>query len=648
LSFLKYSIIVGLLLATSSIYAEQDNIEEIVVTSSKSPKSLLDVPIQTKVITAEQIEKTHATKLEDALLYAPAVQTKEIHGKTGSGIWLQGFDANRVLLLIDGSPVIPSTGATIDISQISIGAIDRIEIIKGAASSLYGTSAMGGVVNVITRKPQLPLQIKTNVQFGNWGQQSANANPIAKHNQQLYIGSLNNNWYGQLQLDLLTSEGFKATENGSTTEGWNGYKNNMSARFGYAFSDALEIDIIPRLYQENVGNIVDRFVPAFGNIPDNYTDKTDRVELSTVLKHTGTHSNWKLQIGLEDYENLSKKFSDRLTKGAYRGLEFERTTTLNNAHILTYGINLKNDFLDVENLKSNNKEVDQRDRNTYELFIHDSWYINDQIEIVPGFRVNSNDRDGSHTAPSIHAIFKWHDLLQGSVNLRTGVANGYRTPHLKELYFIFDHSVLGYQVLGNPNLKPEQSNSLQIGLEWIQSAKLAKQAIVQFNYFYNDIDNLIEIAYSHNLGVISISNYQNFARAVTKGFELIWSQPIANLVTTDLSYTYLDTNNAIINKPLPNRARHNVKLNMMLNINPRRQFIVSYRYESESFIDAEASIQSPNFAVFDLKYNATLNRNWHWYAGINNLTGVQREFNGQDQRPIQSRYVYIGGKWQYR
>ncbi|MGC9385952.1 MAG: TonB-dependent receptor plug domain-containing protein [Hydrogenovibrio sp.] len=101
-----------------------------ITTATRTPRRLEEVPVQTTVVTREEVEKTHARNLAEALRYVPGIQLKPIRGKTGEGVWIQGFDPDRVLILVDGNPVSPSTGSTVDVTQVAIGDVERIEIMR--------------------------------------------------------------------------------------------------------------------------------------------------------------------------------------------------------------------------------------------------------------------------------------------------------------------------------------------------------------------------------------------------------------------------------------------------------------------------------------------------------------------------------------
>lgn len=147
-------------------------LNELVVTGTRTERQLLDTPVRTEVVTAEEIEKTHARNLKEALENVPGLQLREIHGKPGYEVWLQGVESDRVLVLIDGLPMTATTGSTVDVSQLSVLDIERVEVVKGAVSAQYGSSGIGGVVNVITRPPAPGLSGQFTTDAGTYGDQN--------------------------------------------------------------------------------------------------------------------------------------------------------------------------------------------------------------------------------------------------------------------------------------------------------------------------------------------------------------------------------------------------------------------------------------------------------------------------------------------
>ncbi|NOY84144.1 MAG: TonB-dependent receptor [Nitrospirae bacterium] len=134
-------------------------LDEMVITGTRTEKKLLETPVRTEVVTREEIEQSHARDLKEALEDVPGLILRRTHGKQGESVGMQGFDADRILILLNGERLSATAGSTVDLTQIGTADIERIEIVKGATSALYGSEAMGGVINVITRKPKKPFSL---------------------------------------------------------------------------------------------------------------------------------------------------------------------------------------------------------------------------------------------------------------------------------------------------------------------------------------------------------------------------------------------------------------------------------------------------------------------------------------------------------
>ena len=629
-----------------------ENVEEIIVTTSKTIRPLKDEPIRTNIVTKEKLEALHVKKLEDALQYIPGLHIQELHGKTGSGVWIQGFDSDRVLILIDSNPLIPSTGSSVDISQIAIGDIERIEITKGTVSARYGSSAIGGVVNVITKEPTDRLSAKIELQSGNWFEQSKPDNPFAKNSLSAAIATKQQRWSLQAVVDMLNTDGFSIDHNLATTEGWHGYKNNFSTKFTYNLKESLKLTLSPRYYYEDAANY-QRFIPGFGTSRASiYRDVTERNQINVILEQTDSRVNWKLRSSQEDYENISTKTSNRISVGKYKGLNYDINFLQSNNHWITSGIFFNEEFLDVVNRSNFKQEISDEIKEESGIFVDDRWLVNDNLEINPGIRVINSPRFGNKVIPSINSLYSLNNKDNNkTLNFRFGVGNGYRSPNLKELYFLFDHSQLGYIVTGNANLKPEESLNIQLSSEYIAKSNNYdnKNIRIEVNVFFNEIKNLIETSFSGYVPTngSALHKYLNINKAKSSGYELALECTTNNQFKWDVNYVYLFTENMADGSQLPRRPIHNIKAGFTYNTTEHSSLIVRANYESKHFVDEQNLQMSPEFATLDIKFNNTIDKNWNWYAGINNITSEQRMFNGIDFRPKQGRFIYLGTSWKY-
>ena len=148
-------------------------LSDVVVTGTRTEKARDEAPVRTEVVDHEEIQATGARTLKEALANISGLQLQELHGKSGYSLVMQGLGSDQVLVLIDGLPISASTGSTVDLSQYLLTDVLRVEVVKGAASAQYGSAAMGGVVNVITRRPTGGLRGDVQMGLGTRGRQNA-------------------------------------------------------------------------------------------------------------------------------------------------------------------------------------------------------------------------------------------------------------------------------------------------------------------------------------------------------------------------------------------------------------------------------------------------------------------------------------------
>ena len=234
------------------------------------------------------------------------------------------------------------------------------------------------------------------------------------------------------------------------------------------------------------------------------------------------------------------------------------------------------------------------------------------------------------------------------LNLRLGAGHGYRTPTLKELYHFFDHSHIGYVLLGNEALEPESSINIQASLEYSNNNDLS----FDMSIYRNDIKNLIDFYVDQDktnqltsqYGDEVVANvYGNIDRAQTSGFEFSIAYDVNSWLTTNLGYAYLDAINKSTGKSLTRRPEHDVKTSLDFYLNHKNKLALKYQYYSKQFSDSENTLVTPAYSEVDLKWNYYPSESINLFAGINNLTNSQRDFStGSDLRPEAGRYVYLG------
>lgn len=654
-------------LGPSAVYATPQNIalNQMVVTGTRTEQPLFDSPVRTELITRGEIERYHARNVQEAIRLLPGALLQKIHGKTGYEVWLQGVDSNRVLVLIDGEPVSASTGSTVDLSQIGTANIEQIEVVKGATSALYGSNAIGGVINIITRKPGKPLSYSLRVDIGSFGEQNINGDEYshAQRSAAGYLATKQNRWYGNASFDFVDSDGFKPYPHVWDRWGPESFKGSVRTRLGFTPTETQDYFVALEAYTEESEYRYSDIVP--GNAPD-YRTKWEEAE-RTTLKMGGA---WQWQDwGDASVKLFSETFDDTTEQDsrATNYLEQSRSAELETHklmsqwnlpigedHVLTSGIDYHGESLlqsrtlciALNECGSDSELADQKpERDNVEFFVQDDAAIGDRVRLLPGFRSQYDSDFGDYFSPKINGSVELGDLSDEVTNmLRFGLGRGYRVPNLKERHYLFDHSQHGYVVNGNPDLQPESSNSLQLG--WVYAKPGSYQLDV--NLFYNRMTDLIETALQEeasdsNDSVMQYA-YVNVAKAETRGGEISASVNPGSHSRLSLSYTYLEARDLDTGNHLGKRPRHQVKSAIDISpFTPDLTLSLTAQWQNEAWFDLENQNKAEGWSRFDFKANYQLTRLIKVYAGVDNITDTQRDFTTSfDLRPDEGRFVYLG------
>ncbi len=628
---------------------------------------LSEQPVRVEIIGQQAIEENHASNLADALQYTTGIQLKPITGKSGLGVWLQGYDSDRVAILIDGNPLTAGTGSSVDVSQIALGDIERIEISKGSMSAIYGSNAMGGVVNIISKVPDKGHVASFSYSGGSWGSQDLPYAEVAVGKQHIRtsLSSRTNENYIQILSDSQISSGYRVP-NADGSQGWDGYKTNLSAKSHIKFNDSTSLTVSPRLYKEDIKTFKDNFIGGIGSIPKDKIDLTNKLFVSTVLNHTtGQGDKLKLNINTENYKNESRQDirqtqhieQKRITDIKHQSIILHYKSLSNDGSQIIVSAELLNDSMNAEQEKDDNSgnitrsiEVDNKHIQNQNIAAQASWQVTPEFEWLISTRANHNQKYGFELSPMLNAQYRPFDLLDGELSFRFGAGHGYRTPTLKELYHFFDHSQLGYVLLGNDNLLPESSLNLQASMDWQPNEKSS----FDMSVFYNDIKNLIDFyedsEETRDLSLqygetVTANYYGNIDHSITAGTEFSFTQQINNWLSSSLSYAYLYSLNKANNKALTKRPEHDIKASLDFFLTYKTKLAIKYKYSSEQYSDIENNNLTPAYSQVDLKFNYAWSDTLNFFAGVNNFTNTQKDYlEDSDLRPDEGRFVYAGIK----
>lgn len=427
-----------------SISAQFD-LDEVVVTGTRTPKFLKDVPIQTRVINAKELAKLDATNVQDLLQQElPGVEFSYAMNQQ-THLNFSGFGGQGVLFLVDGERLAGETMDDVDFTRLNMDNVERIEIVKGAASALYGSQAAGGVINIITKRSQQPWTLQVNARY-------------AKHNEQRYGASfglnrkhLNNMLtahFNRIDNYDVHSAANPATRIISTVYGdktlnvrdqlvWSPTENfHLTGRAGYFFRETVRSADQPERYRDFTGGLrMNWSISERDELQANYAfDQYDKSDYQRITR-----------LDIRDYSNVQNSFR-LLYNHSFDG-----------GDVLTVGSDLMHDYLYNINLNGETREQD-----SWDLFAQYDWRISDEWEAVGALRYDYfSDGKDSHVTPKLNVCYKPLPNLA----IRAGYGMGFRAPTLKEKYYNFDMSGI-WIVEGNADLKSEVSHNFNLSAEY--------------------------------------------------------------------------------------------------------------------------------------------------------------------------------------
>jgi outer membrane receptor for ferrienterochelin and colicins len=502
---------VVLMMMTIPALAQLDSTKqlgEVIVTGQYKPQSVKNSVYQVRVISKERIQRQAAAKLQDVLNNELNIRFSQDPATGGSGITMLGLSGQNVKILVDGLPLVGRQGTTneVDINQIDINSIERIEIVEGPMSVIYGADALAGVINIITKKSSASkFSVTAKLHEETIGNEYGIKQGI--HNQYVGFtwrhknweagGSFGHNYFGGWKdtavgrelvwhkKDQRIANGFVAYTNGKLNiryrvDGLDEIITNpgnylyYDQNYGQTFAYDQEY-LSQRLMQQLQATY---FVSSKLNFQGqaSYTDYSRQVFSTTVSKETGA-------VNLDPGEG-------RQSVVDFKGFVLRGTALYKLSSFVSFqpGVDINLESGEGERLKTGNNKV-----NDYAFFITSEITPSSKISIRPGLRFIKNSvYNAPPVIPSINSKF----ALSKNLDLRLSYARGFRSPSLRELYFDFFDA--NHNIVGNPDLKAETSHSFNGSLSWKKISPSQVMYTTVVGGFYNNVKNLIDFAISAN------------------------------------------------------------------------------------------------------------------------------------------------------
>lgn len=532
-------------------------LKEIVVTATKTPHTLEEVPVETVVITNAEIEKSNAQNIMDVLKEVPGLSIANHSDVFGTYTWrsaMRGldFDSGYGLVLIDGQRAMgcgQSGGMGeygIGLNQIPVNMIERIEVVKGPGSALYGSDAMAGVINIITKKtPNKP----TGWAGGSYG------------------------WYKAKRKVTGGSEE-KADGKRNMSQAYFGFGDRITDSTSYLISynyegaDDITADPLASDRDSFLGKIdtsITEDINLFTKVELSDYEKTDsreetshrvsiggdwRVAKDHILSAKGYTYKWDFVHGYPGYEHGYKDGYVTFNQGE---LLYTWNTAKNN--ILSAGGEYQTQKIDfiIENQDGSIVNVDENVR-TKSCFLQDELTVWDRVTLIGGARYDDHSVFGDEVNPK----FSFMVSLLESSNLRGSVGRSFKSPTIRQLYYDAPYRHGSWYAQSNPDLKPEKAVGYTIGLE---QRLFEDNLILNLGYFRNDVKDMVV---SVDTGVLynglPLVQYENVEQAWTQGVEFSGNAYIGRAFDVSLSYTYTETENEETGKELTYIPKHSISL----------------------------------------------------------------------------------------
>lgn len=548
----------------------------VVVSGSREQELIENSTTKVDVIPKRMLHDSGYETVRDVLAEEPGIVTRSGSSASRSETQIQGIDSRQSLILIDGLPVVGAKGikrGILNMDRQSVGRLERIEIVKGASSAVYGSDAIGGVINMITREPRYPLEASVTTSGGS----------LNRFDMRADVGFVKDKWSGFFEAERHKQNPFSLVPArfGTTAPGFHRY--DYLGKLGYEFSDRFKLRATAHAFvNQDKGAYYSSSGPT-----DSITDDTaQHYALSADVGLTPLTS-WNLRgfYGTYDESSVLDILPEpgpvnsvaNLNQRLYR-FDSSISHVLGARQLLQGGVEWTQDeYRGFNRVLGDNSG---QGINMVDFWINDRVSVHERFVLTLGSRFNRHNLYGSHFVPRASGLFR----VAGNFRLRGTVGRGFRAPDLGQLFFRFQNPTHHYQVIGNTHLQPERSTTYQAGFDYdTNTFRFAA------NFFRNDIQELIQAEYigfptnpGEMQGLLRTYNiatefspalfrafylYRNVDNVYTSGIESKLELRLARNLLISVGHAYLDARDKATNAFLSGRHRHHGNFRIFYNSN---------------------------------------------------------------------------------
>lgn len=669
------TLLTGSVLWGGTTFAAEENLQEfsldtMVVTATRTAMTVKETPSTVEIVDSKKLEQTQAKTLHDALKGALGVNVfNDFQGR--SNVSIRGSESRHVLIMVDGKRLggeaAYNSANAWDVDRIRMEDVERVEIIRGPAGALYGSDAMGGVINVITKTPD-KTTADINYEYG-WYEDGKGAG----YKGNLYLQGAEGNYSYKINAGLNKNRPYLDPKGSGDSMNFYGKQQPLSLNVGYKFDNGNELSVdFSKIKEENQKSTTSKTVMVPGKVWQDkvqtiYNDNK-RTDYAITYKGSDDKQDWMFRAYKSVFDkNYKNQNNTRMTMMGRPGkwtlqdpkvdtvkrtlsvIEGKDTFNLSDKNKLTAGFEYRKDESEGTRLKKPNTSLsgssardafDKADINYMAAYVQDEFRPNDKWLIIPSVRFDHSDQFSNKLTSNLAATYNAAD----DVRIKAAIGQGYKTPTVNDLYIFWEmyaanRGSKGQFYVGNPDLKPEKSLSYELSVEkdW------GDRSTVHLGLFRNEVKDLISTRWTGEYteqhpdiypGVTGdmIMAYENIPEATLQGVELYGSHRIGKDIYLNAGYTFLDAKDKTAGTRLKDRAKHQVTFGV--SYQPENIYAWDLSFDLVSnigyyFNNGDKSTmgnfvyETKDFTIANIMASRHLNKDTKIYLGIDNISNHQ-------------------------
>lgn len=587
---------------------ESSRLETVVVTANRHETALQLAPASISVVDKEVLRLRNADDLADTLTSEVGVVITSV-GQTRRGISIRGMPVEHTLYLVDGRRISSSNSviahSDFELSWLPSSAIERIEVVRGPMSSLYGADALGGVVNIITRNPgdefhgEVSATATTLQKSGDGDTRKATFYIEGPLLQDKVAFTLGGEVFDRNSLPTSDDDSVSDIEGRESRQGQGKLMWTPDERQRLTLSYAISNDERSLDSQSHSGYYTS-------------TDDIDRSQYGLTYQGDWQWGHLKLNAYQANLQRVNFR-SNELEPRAPQEIDDSVVDghvgmTVGNNHLVTVGGQFREETLKESRLVDRGKATAKHTN----IFLQDEWQLIEPLMLVAGVAVDNHDEYDNQISPRLYAVYQ----LNNSITFKGGYGEGFRAPSLTELSVDYEVLAAGgrFWVEGNPDLEPESSKTYEAGIEYHDN-----DWTVVARVFENKLENLVQaVCYTDcNVRGSERRSYQNIDESIIRGLETELNYEVSNRISLGLNYTRLDTEDLGSNTPLEDRPEYIANFTFgWLPIEP-----MQLRWRSEYLGKQYAGTEgyAPEYHLHHLDVSIALGKNMTIYSGVENI-----------------------------